>query len=172
VAARRRAHAIWTAYGRRFGVRWGNAPTPPAGVQLTVGRFLTDSWSERWTPLRRRLGGVGAVCRHIPPVGAPTPRHAPPARRRPIVTGGGVEFRVGIRCPPWSYSAAVALRRAILLMVARLQPVAFWMALHDAPPLSIALIPALRSAFSGRPRYFPLALALAMPWAWRRRRSS
>ena len=50
-------------------------------------------------------------------------------------------------------------------MVARLQPVAFWMALHDAPPRSIAPMPALRSVFSGRPRYLPSALALRMPCA-------
>ena len=68
-----------------------------------------------------------------------------------------------VHAPCWSYSAAIALRRATLLMVARLQPVAFWMDDQLAPPRSIAPMPALRSTFSGRPRYLPSALARAMP---------
>ena len=53
-------------------------------------------------------------------------------------------------------------------MVARLHPVAFWIIDHDAPPASMAAIPARRLESSGRPRYRPAALPLAIPSACRR----
>ena len=63
-------------------------------------------------------------------------------------------------------------RLATLAIVARPQPAAACIAVHDMPERSIPAMPALRSTSSGRPRYLPSAFALAMPWAWRRRRSS
>lgn len=44
-----------------------------------------------------------------------------------------------------------AARLAIFAIVARLQPVASWIALHDTPEASKREIPALRSVSSGRP---------------------
>src|SRR5262249_36599468 len=71
-------------------------------------------------------------------------------------------------CP----QAALDCRLAIFAMVARLQPVAAWMALQLWPAFSIEAMPALRATSSTRPLYLPSALALACPWACRRRRSS
>jgi hypothetical protein len=51
--------------------------------------------------------------------------------------------------PRWLPYAA---RLATLAIVARLQPVAAWIADHDMPERSIPAMPALRSVSSGRPR--------------------
>ncbi len=56
-----------------------------------------------------------------------------------------------------SQAAALALllsspRLAILVMVARLQPVAAWICDQDEPALSMEAMPSLRALSSGRPR--------------------
>jgi len=66
-------------------------------------------------------------------------------------------------------SPTAPVRFAILAIVAREHPVARWTADHVSPARSIAAMPALRSTFSGRPRYRPAALLLAIPSACRRR---
>ena len=55
---------------------------------------------------------------------------------------------VTVRSP---FYAACFTRLAIFAMVARLQPVALWIVLHDCPAAIMLAMPALRSVSSARP---------------------